>query len=566
MSPIFRRSRISEGVQLRKSKREEQLSKRRNITDHDVLLSDDDATHQGTSGDNGGNHRSQQLLAILAGFGSTDPAVVVEAVTAIRKLLSRGLHTCPVHATLKNDQANQTSSLPEENPPIDEVISAGLVPTLVAFLTAEGASDELRFEAAWALTNVASGNSAQTQAVVDAGAPAVFVRLLQPDSRVDDKVRDQAIWAIGNIAGDSPANRDALAAMGATVGICGVLDNCSSISITRNASWALANLFRCKDPPPSLQSVQDGLATMGRLLYHGDDAVMLDAAWAFSYLADGSPERVQLLVDSGHLPRFVSLLMHTNTSIASAALRTLGNVVTGNDSQTQAVLDASVLPVIAHIIQNPPRESMLKEASWLLSNITAGSRTQIQAVLTAGLLQPLIDVLGKAEFKTRKEAAWALANVCQGGTKTQIRTLVEAGVIPPLCDLLTVTDTALVNVCLTALEIILRLGATDVAESTAGERPNLFALQMEECGGLDKVEFLQSHEDVGIYVKAYEIVEQYFCDTTAVEDLNDNLVPAPSQVPCTVSPIAPRRTNESKPRIGYRAKSTMSNDFIRSIL
>jgi importin subunit alpha-2 len=57
------------------------------------------------------------------------------------------------------------------------------------------------------------------------------------------------------------------------------------------------------------------------------------------------------------------------------------------------------------------------------------------------------------------------------------------------------------------LENILKLGAAE-AKRTNG--PNPYAIMIEECFGLDKIEYLQSHENIEIYQKAFHIIETYF--------------------------------------------------------
>lgn len=75
--------------------------------------------------------------------------------------------------------------------------------------------------------------------------------------------------------------------------------------------------------------------------------------------------------------RLVELLMAQHPNVVSAALRAVGNIVTGDDVQTQVILNCSALPCLHHLLSSP-KEAVRKEACWTISNITAGNRQQIQ--------------------------------------------------------------------------------------------------------------------------------------------------------------------------------------------
>ena len=113
----------------------------------------------------------------------------------------------------------------QEGPPIQEVIESGVLPRLVSFLGDDN-EEALQREASWALTNITSGSSEQTIAVVEAGAIPLLVNLL---SSKDLQTQEQATWALGNIAGDSPRLRDLVLESGAMHPILRCLCDCKRV-------------------------------------------------------------------------------------------------------------------------------------------------------------------------------------------------------------------------------------------------------------------------------------------------------------------------------------------------
>lgn len=290
----FRKRRENNTIQIRKSKKEEHLKQRRRMVSS-VLDTEENSNVVDISNE------------LMMNLKSLDQNVKLKAVSRFRKILSL-----------------------QRNPPIQQVIDANVVPIFIECLKVDD-HPKLQFEAAWALTNIASGTSEHTKVVIHGGAVPMFCTLLLSDSM---DVREQAVWALGNIAGDSPHCRDMVLRSGALEPLLLQLSRDAKMSMMRNATWTLSNFCRGK-PQPDFDIVFKALPTLAHLIYSQDEEVIADACWALSYLSDGSNSKIQTVIESGVGRRLVELLMHPMPSVQTPALRAIGNIVTGDDLQTQ---------------------------------------------------------------------------------------------------------------------------------------------------------------------------------------------------------------------------------------
>lgn len=400
-----------------------------------------------------------------------------------------------------------------------------LVPRLTQLLASDNA--DIVLESAWALTNIASGESQNTELVVRSDAVPAFVKLLDHD---DVRVQEQAVWALGNIAGDTSSYRDLVLRHGAMTKLVDMTPKSIRVALLRNITWTISNLCRGK-PQPDFNLVKEALPVLRMLLMHDDEEIVADACWALSYLSDDvsvndeQPNRkIQAVINASVVPQLVRLLYGSKNQIRTPALRTIGNLVTGDQIQTQVVINSNILPALHSLLSAHRR--IKKEACWTISNITAGPARHIEAVAKANIFHALIPILRTPEFDIQKEAAWAICNACSGGTPEHINLIVSLGAIPPLLDLLGKNEVRITLVILEGLRMILDTGA---AEAKRLGTANRFVDVVLQSPGYKYLRQLVTSSHKGTREKAITLANTHFptessddIDTGATMNEEDN--------------------------------------------
>jgi hypothetical protein len=105
------------------------------------------------------------------------------------------------------------------------------------------------------------------------------------------------------------------------------------------------------------------------------------------------------------------ILSSYKPEIAHEAIKIIGNLLSGSDTQTDALLKAGLLNAFSSAVEIYTNYG--KEICWAVSNITAGTDEQAKEVLESNFLNKMMSASSEFDQAGAKQATWALCNVAQ---------------------------------------------------------------------------------------------------------------------------------------------------------
>lgn len=393
--------------------------------------------------------------------------------------------------------------LSSDTVPLVAIANLGSIQTLLGLVQSE--EEEIVREATWCLTNLLSGPSEITRKVVDASGIWTLYHLFLHTNNGD--IRDQAIWSLSNIAGDSVTYRDQVISTGIVTGLSDLL---VTGKIRTNTSfelvtWFLSNVCRGQ-PAPHSTVIERVLQLVPGFLTMEKTGILGNTCWILSHLtANGDPGVIDTVLNSGIVGRLFELLMTYGESVQIPALRIIGNITVGDDSQTQVLLNLGLISHLAALITSAKRD-IRREAVWCFSNITGGSEEQALAVAGHSVIHLIVKALGDSDFGVKKEAVWTIGNLTNYLENGVYEGLIQSGVLELLLQVLEHQDAEILSLALDAIARLIRAKQQAIR-------------QFEELQGIHYLECLRDHSNITVHTKAGDLIREF----TGRTDLLDRM-------------------------------------------
>ena len=386
-----------------------------------------------------------------------------------------------------------------ENAPFGAIIAAGALPLLIQLVERVDAP-ALQYVAVRCITNLVTGGTVHTRAVVDDGAIAALVRLLIASRQVDDSdgltqeaadcimkawndhpipdfergrphnrtvgvhaLRHQALWALGNIAGNDDIKVcERVLDAGALPVVLAELER-SPLA----AGWKSPENqdYRVGDFVRVCGTVEAGTLNAGLSLPSGAKAIVESRDDTPVPTHVGGRFYFVRVPETGQSAtvRANNMVHEPEMSKQRFAMWALQKLCRGRDRSIEIHLRAPleqfepVVPVIARILREATDVQLIQYATYVLRSLTENvPNAQLQAVLDTGVAPRLLEILVaerlcvdvevagvRVQSEHRKaciDQALAIVGNIVTGTEEQAQQLLDLGLLPRLFRILSTSS------------------------------------------------------------------------------------------------------------------------------
>lgn len=356
----------------------------------------------------------------------------------------------------------------------------GAAAALVSALTGHG--DDAALEAAWILTNVASGTAEETRGVVEAGALPVMAEFLSGTRRRD--VTAQVMWCIGNILSHDVGLQREFMKRGYLNAML-VLGERSSgdDELHEQIAFVIFNLAKFHRDCAFVTAVLPPLLSLTR---SDNDTTVIDVASSLASITNATPPAIPPRLDrseyeatfhkildytigAGAHTALIRLLAHECDEVKANALRALINISMGTSDHVRRLLDERLLAVVESTLKDAS-EGVRADACLLLSNIAFDSKEHATEVASSGrILAMLVYYLDRGVHRVKSEALWVLRHILEGmGDDAPVDTMLACDVMVAVNGALHGGDLEFTSNALSILTALLAVGGEPALEEAQG--------------------------------------------------------------------------------------------------
>ncbi|CAG9332989.1 unnamed protein product [Blepharisma stoltei] len=344
------------------------------MAEYDPLVSD---TARSLTEDTLASHEKNEMESMLTILTCGDAQDVFIIIQQIRKMLST-----------------------EKNPPIQEILDLGVLPTLADLF----AVNQFKRDIAWIISNIASGNQMQCHQAVQVNSIDIFCQCL--NSGKEDLVV-QGMMGLGNIAGNDAHCRDQILIPEVIEKISEIRENASE-EFRHVHCWLISNLLNFK-PIPGEPLTEKLLPVIKKYYDSNDEEMIGNAAWALFRLLQNE-EDAEMIVRSGVIPKTITLIMSPDQKISNASSKLIKKILKITGKFNEYLIGEGILNIIPRSIKNK-NQHIRKDTVDILSKLCENNTNAAYSVISLGILNRIIEMALKDIKEIRNGCIKTLCNI-----------------------------------------------------------------------------------------------------------------------------------------------------------